>query len=133
MENYSKIINIEAMTMIDMIKTDIMPACVNYQNDLAGLLSNKRALGGVFDTALEMHLLKKTSTLSADLLKNLDGLEAALAKAEGEADIPKAARLYCDGVFAAMADARQTADNLESTLGKKHWPYPNYAAIFASI
>jgi glutamine synthetase len=132
MEGYCKTIHIEALTMVDMAKASIIPACVCYQSELANLLEKKKLLG-IFDTSLEEHLLKDISKLSADLLKRLADLENALLGIKEEEDILVYASYYRDKVFAAMAGLRLVADKLEQLVAKKHWSLPSYAEILYSV
>ena len=135
MENYCKTIHIEALTMIDIANEEIIPACINYQNDLAKLLKRKRAIGD-FDCTLEERLLAKISKLSACLLKKLDALESAILKvgiSSNEHDILTNAKFYRDEIFAAMNELRLTADELETRISKKHWPLPSYGELLYSV
>ncbi|MDR0330189.1 MAG: glutamine synthetase III [Chitinispirillales bacterium] len=134
LESYSKTVSIEALTMIDLVKGSVVPASVDYQNDLAKLLSRKKAAGGGYDSGLEEHLLKKIAGLSSDLLKKLSALEDAVAKSkDAGGDVLAHATFVRDKVFGSMADLRQVADELESLIAKKHWPLPTYAEMLFSV
>jgi glutamine synthetase len=132
MESYCKTIHIEALTMVDMVKGEIMPACIDYQNDLSKLLGQKKSLG-YYDTSLEEHLMNNISKLSSCLLKKLSALEDALLGAKDERDIYTHARFYRDKIFAAMLELRLTVDELETLVAKKHWPFPAYGQILYSV
>jgi glutamine synthetase len=132
MEAYCKTIHIEALTMVDMVKGDIMPACIDYQNDLTKLLGHKKALG-YYDSSLEEHLISNISKLSACLLKKLSALEDALLESKEERDILAQARFYRNRIFAAMSELRLIVDELETLVAKKHWPFPTYAQILYSV
>jgi len=137
MEAYCKTIHIEALSMLEIVKASIVPACIGYQNELAELLQRKLTLGGTrgYDTSLETHLLGGISKLSGALLKKLTALENALGEAEAKADreVLAKATFYRDGVFAAMSDLRLTVDELETIVSKKHWPFPVYGEMFYSV
>lgn len=132
LENYCKTIHIEALTMTDMVKKDIIPACIGYQNELSQLLISKKAISGC-DTNPEEHLLKKISSLTACLMEKLESLENAMLEAKAECDGLALARFYRDHVFKAMSELRVAADELETLVARKHWPLPTYAEILYSV
>jgi len=132
MEAYCKTINIEALTMVDMVKGLIMPACINYQNDLMKLLEKKKA-SGYFDSSLEEHLVGNISKLCASMLKKLTDLEGVLLQSKEERDIVAQARFYREKVFAAMVELRLVVDELETLVARKHWPFPVYGEILYSV
>jgi len=132
MEAYCKTIHIEALTMVDMVKGDIFPASVDYQNDLTKLLQKKKALG-YYDSSLEENLIGNISKLSASLLNKLTALEKALLDTKEERNIADQARFYRETVFAAMVELRIDVDGLETLVAKKHWPFPTYGQILYSV
>jgi glutamine synthetase len=136
MEGYCKTIHIEALTMVDMVKGEIMPACIDYQNDLAKLLKQKKACaaaGGEYDTSLEEHLLSNISKLSSCMLNKLSILEKALLESKEERDILAHARFYRERIFAAMLELRLIVDELETLVARQHWPFPTYGQILFSV
>jgi glutamine synthetase len=126
-ENYCKIIQIEALTLIDMIKRDIYPAIFTCQSGLSLILAQKKASGAGFNTELETSCLNKISTLSASLLKETESLEKAVETGANMADAMKHARHQQDAVVAGMLAVRRIVDELEPLVGRKIWPYPSYA------
>jgi glutamine synthetase len=132
MENYCKTVNIEALTMIDMVSRDIIPACVEYQNDLAKLLERKHAVGK-FDETAEKGLLEKISKLTAVLVKNLNALEDIMRDAKEERDVLAQGKFYRDRVFVAMSELRVIVDELEMLVASKYWPYPTYGQMLYSV
>ena len=138
MENYCKTIHIEALTMADMVKSDIFPSCIAYQNELAGLIVQKRTLGG-YGSSLEEYLLENISNFSDDLLKKLTALEAALYELyelnefKDGRDILDEAKFYCGRILTAMRELRQTADAIERLAAKRHWTLPTYAQMLYSV
>ena len=132
MEGYCKTLHIEALTMVDLAKGEVIPACVAYQSELAALLNTKKACGD-FDASLEGHLLDRISKLCACLLKKLSALETALLDTGEEREIYAQARFYRDSVFAAMTELRLVVDELETLVAKKHWPLPSYAQLLYSV
>jgi len=132
MEGYCKTIHIEALAMIDMVKGDIFPATINYQNDLLELLQRKKALG-YYDSALEENLINNISKLSASLLNKLTALEKVILETKEERNIADQARFYREKVFAAMVELRIDVDGLETLVARKHWPFPTYGQILYSV
>jgi len=119
-ESYDRTIRIEALTMVDIVKGMIIPACVSYQNDLAKLINRK---GSAFDNNMESYFLTKISKSCADLLDKLCILEDMLTHAP----------LYSEKMVPAMAALRQVVDKLEAMVGKKYWPLPSYADLLYSV
>lgn len=132
MESYCKTVHIEALTMVDIIKGLIIPACVDYQNELALLLKGKQACGD-YDTTLEGYILQNISSLSACLLKKLTILEKVLLESKEERNILGHASFYRDHMIPAMSELRLVVDELETLVARKHWPLPSYAAILYSV
>ncbi|MCL2184146.1 MAG: glutamine synthetase III [Chitinispirillia bacterium] len=137
MEGYCKVLHIEALTMIDMVKGKIMPACIEYQNELAKLLERKISIscGNMeIDTTLEKHLLTEISKLSACMLKKLTALESTVGKTKDKyKDALAQASFYRDSVFTAMSELRLIVDELETLSSKKYWPLPTYADMLFSV
>ena len=132
LENYCKTLKIEALTMVDMVRREIIPAVVDYQNELAKLVQGKKILGG-FNDSMEFNLLAKISNLSTALLTKLANLEECLQKCNVDLDVKVAAEFYRDNVFAAMCKLREVADELETLSAKKHWPLPSYGELLHSV
>ena len=132
LENYCKTIHIEALTMIDMVKKEIIPACISYQNDLAMLEERKKSCVGV-SNALEVYLLSKLSELSDLLLKRLMCLENSMIEVKTYSGALEEAEFYRYTIFRNMSELRLVADELEILTGKKYWPLPSYAEILYSV
>jgi glutamine synthetase len=124
-ENYAKQINIEAKTMLDMAKKQIIPAVMEYSADVAKGVVDLKSVG--VDTSVQSDLLNdiavelKALTAATKKLEELD--EKALSM---ENDMEKAARCFHDEVFPAMNEVREPADKLEFLVDKKYWPFPQY-------
>jgi len=132
MEGYCKVIHIEALTMVDMVKGEIIPACIDYQNELANLLNQKKTCGQ-YDNSLEAYLLEKISKLSATLLKKLNTLETSILDSKEEQDVTAHASFYRDKVFTSISELRLVVDELETLVARKHWPFPTYAELLYSV
>ena len=132
MEGYCKTIHIEALTMADIVNGEIIPACIDYQNDIARLLQNKEKCGG-YDSSLEAHLLGRISKLSSCLLKKLAVLEADVLESKEDRDVTVCASFYRDRVYASMSELRLIVDELETLTAVKHWPLPTYGQMLYSV
>jgi len=133
MEGYCKVIHIEALTIVDMVKGEILSACIDYQNELVNLLNQKRAAGGHYDISLESHLLERIAKLSAALLKKLNVLENAILETKEDRAILAQATFYRDKVFTAISELRLVVDELETLVARKYWPFPTYAELLYSV
>ncbi len=133
LEGYCKAIHIEALTMVDMVKKEILPSSISYQNELAQLMISKKACGVSFDCTLEEHLLEKLSKQSACLFKKLEVLESALVEAKSYSETLPLAQFYRDTIFNQMSEIRLIVDAMETSIAKKHWALPNYSEIFYSV
>jgi len=131
-ETYVKTLRIEALTMIDMTKSLIMPSVISYSNELSQGIAQKIQCG-VFDSSMERYLLEQISDLSAKLVQKLYALEEAVKKAESEKELEHKASLFKSSVFAAMCELRETADSLETLVAKKHWAMPDYADLLFGV
>ncbi|MCL2270337.1 MAG: glutamine synthetase type III, partial [Treponema sp.] len=134
MEAYYKTLHIEALTMVDMVKGGIIPACMDYQRDLIDLLRQKKAYGGNnIDCTLEDHFLNSITKLSTCLLHKLTALEDAVLESSQDRDILAQATFYRDRIFTSMAELRLVVDELETQVARKHWPIPTYAELLYSV
>lgn len=127
LEEYVKILNIEALTMIDMAKKDILPAVSSYVRKLSETAKLAKECGA--DPAYEIDLVKKLTDLEKETYKNLQNLEDITVKASGIEDMKEAATFYHDEVLTAMGMLRAPADQLETLVGEKYWPYPTYGKM----
>jgi hypothetical protein len=94
MENYIKILSIEAQTMLMMVKRDVLPASVTYLNELAACVVNKNAVDTDISSGYEKTLIRKISMLCEYLYNNLLELETALINSKDIEDVSRAGRLF---------------------------------------
>ena len=128
-ENYSTVISIEANTMVDMIRHDILPAVSGYATDLCERAASKDALGVAckYETVTAKEVAKLTDALMSDC----DKLEKDMAKMPADA---KKAMVYChDTIIPDMAKAREAADKLETMTASDYWPFPVYSDLLFSV
>ncbi|WP_207725061.1 glutamine synthetase III [Acetobacterium paludosum] len=133
LDEYSKTINIEALTMLNIAKREISPAVVTYTKEVCDTLLAKKSCGDFIDVSAESTLAERLSQLSGKFIRSIDELEKILAGAQDTASAQAEATYYCDQVIPAMEELRKFADELESLVGKKYWPYPNYEDILFYI
>lgn len=133
MENYSKVINIEALTMIDMARKDIIPAVSEYTLALSNaLIAKKNAVkNATFKT--EESLITQLSVLNDECLKYTEKIEKALEKAKSITDINENARFYLEVVFDNMQKLRAAADQAETLTAEKYWPFPTYVKLLFGV
>ena len=127
LDEYCKIINIEALTMIDMAKKDIFPAVSSYVKELCHTAKLSAEIG--VEAGFEKELANRLNVLSADMYKKLGVLEENNKNAHDIKDVHQQATYYHDKVLSAMNDLRATADEIETLVGEKYWPYPTYGAL----
>ncbi|MCR5054234.1 MAG: glutamine synthetase III [Lachnospiraceae bacterium] len=131
LENYYKTIHIEALTMAEMVKKNVVYSAVEYQSRLAEEIGKKKALGVTSNT--EEKLLKEAAGYTDKMSDSLQKLEADIAKAEGLTDAMETARFYHDTVLADMNELREPVDALEAVIPSELWPYPTYGEMLFSI
>ena len=125
MEEYAKIIHIEALTLIDMLGKLIVPACAAYSKQLAEGVAAKAGIG--VDAPAEAAQVRLLTEKTAELIERTERLKAVVA-AEPEA-LNARAMYEHEAVIPAMEAARQVADELEGRVGKEYWPMPSYADL----
>ena len=125
LETYIKTINIEALTSIDMIRHQILPAAMKYTEQLTRGILNKQQIG--LPKKAEMRLAKRLSDACDKLYDACEQLSEDLKKVP--ADTRKAADYYGTVIVSDMARAREQADILEANTDKRLWPYPTYSDL----
>ena len=134
LDNYCKTLNIEALTMVDMAKKQIVPAVLSYLKDVSTTAAQKKAISEDIPCDLEESLVRKLSALASCFYKKTEALESALLEAKNyEGDLQKEADHYKDDVFTAMQEMRAVADELETLLGKGYWPFPSYSDLLFRV
>ena len=131
LENYNKVIAIEAKTALDMAKKQIYPAVNAYIADLCGIADGKTAYGA--DVSADKEIIASLSGNNAKMYAALQKLEKALADAEATADVEAAAKRFAYEVLPLMNEARACADAMEVMTAKDYWPMPTYSDILFSV
>lgn len=134
LENYIKTINIEALTMIEMAKRQILPAVIKFATNLAASINTIKATGVAADLTAQTELLVEVSSLTSSLKKNIGVLEAAVEKASNaHGDTYEQAALFRFDVFEKMGCLREVADTLETLVDKDVWPMPTYGDLLFNV
>ncbi len=130
-EHYAKQINIEALSAIDMVRKQFIPAALEYATFLADSISSFNAVNAA--APVQEDLFKKLNTLLKSSYKNLEKLEAAVAKAQSTDDTIKKAEVYRDKVFTVMQSLRTDIDALEMIVPRDMWPVPTYTELLFKL
>ena len=132
LETYSKTINIEALTLNDMVKKQILPALSTYTADLAAALAAKTAVVDGIDVTMEESELKELSAAQGKLYALSGKLDKELAEVP-EGDVLKTATYYRDVIFAEMQGMRDVIDAAEEKVSSDVWPVPTYSDIIFRV
>ena len=133
LENYYKVIDIEALTMDAMVKKNIMAAASDYQYTLAETLNAKAATGIKIDSSVEKKRLEQASELTVKMDERLEKLEADIEKGKELTETYDLAKYHHDVIFADMNELREVVDELETLVPSDIWPYPTYGEILYSV
>ena len=132
LENYCKIIHIEALTLIDMMNREVVPAISDFTNKLCESLLNKNRIGGIA-CDVERELIARLSAAEKEIFNLTNDLKMAVATSEKTEDIIEKARIYHDRVLCLMTDIRKYADSAECVVPAELWPYPSYGELLFNI
>ena len=131
LENYIKTINIEAETMIEIVKKQILPSVSSFEEDLASAIASKKSISENMSCKFEEETLAFESKTSDKAYSELKNLEKVLSKAKGES--LELAMYYKDQVIPAMKKLRSEVDTLETCTSAEYWPLPTYGEMLFSI
>ena len=133
LENYSKVINIEALTMLEMARQDIIPAVCEYIKLLSDETAAKKIVCASANCSMEENLISALSDKLSALFENLEELDKEVHTAHNMSGAQKAAEYYHDTVLARMEKVRGIADYMEVYTAKEYWPFPTYGDLLFSI
>ncbi len=131
LENYSKVINIEALTMVDMTRKQILPAAMRYTKEICDILNSKISAG--LSGGAEEKLASRLANMTSVLDEAVETLENKLIETKSIEGAEKLARYYRDEVFMAMQSLRAVADELETIVSADVWPFPVYSDMLFKI
>lgn len=133
LEEYAKTINIEALTMLEMAKQDILPAVSSYVKELTDTALAKKALSDAIPTSVEEDLVTTLSNDLVSFVEKIDTLSEDVVKGNDIEDAQEKANYYHDVVFAAMNELRAVSDEMETITSSGYWPYPTYDELLFGV
>lgn len=133
LENYVKAVNIEALTMEDMAKKEILPAIEKYVADLVTTVSRKKKLDSGISSRYESTIIEKLSTLEDIIYDRSEELEKATAEFVTIDDVTKQSEFIRDSILPKMAALRVVADEAETVTDSKYWPFPTYGDLLFGV
>jgi len=133
LENYYKIINIEALTMVDMVRKGVIDSVMSFQSELTDILSKKKAYNIDFESTMEETLLSRVSVDATKLYQKLEILEKSIVDANDVEGTYETAKYFSEVVFANINSLRAVVDELEIIIPSKYWNYPTYGEILYSV
>ena len=131
LENYAKTVHIEALTLIEMMNRDVIPAITAYTNSLCETVNNKNLIRA--DSTVEYELITKLSAANKEIFSLTAQLKMAVSSAERSKDVFERANEYHAVVLKLMGDIRKYADSAESVVPASYWPYPSYGDLLFKI
>ena len=133
LEQYSKLLNIEALTMLEMAKKSIAPAVMEFAKELAQGISLKKCVSSSVSVYAEESLLESLSSQLEAFVKKTSELEAAVSNAAEYSDNLSQAKYYRNTVFALMNELREIGDSMEKQTSRQYWPYPSYGEMLFGV
>ena len=133
-EEYSKTLNIEALTMSEMVRRDILPAVSGYVASLAEAVASKRAAVAGLPCAAETSLIQKLSSLLDSAYEKVEALDTLVADGKAEShNALTVATYYKDVIIPAMNELRAVLDQMEVDTASQFWPYPSYGDLMFRV
>ena len=129
MEHYAKIINIEALTMLEMARKQLLPAVNSYMSEVANTAATKLAVSEALSVRSETKTLTKLSTDADAMSDAIDVLQDVVDAAEALTSESEKAVAFHDNVIPAMNALRAAADDAETICGEDYWPLPSYSKM----
>ncbi len=133
LENYCKTVVIEANTMVDMARKQILPAVAGFTADLAEDVAAKKAAAPGVSCGYETSLITKLSALTDQIAARTDELEAAVLELKNTSGVVEEAYAVRDTVLSKMANLRAVADEAETLTAEKVWPFPTYGELLFGV
>ncbi len=134
LDNYCKVLHIEALTMLEMSKKEIIPAVSAYLKDMSATAASVKAVVPDADCSMQESIISKVAALAGSLYKKTEALNAVvLATRDHEENIEDRAQYYKNNIFPGMQELRAVADELETLVGEAYWPFPTYGDLLFKI
>lgn len=133
LDNYCKTVIIEANTMVDMARKQIIPAVENYARDVASAGIAKKTFDPDIVCNYEKKLVKKLSLLTDQIEIKTDDLEEAVMKVKEISDVKEEGYAIRDNILAKMSELRAVADEAETITAESYWPFPTYGELLFGV
>ena len=132
LEKYYKTINIEALTMLDMLKKDILPAMIAYSKELLSVIRMSREAGLCSDDLYETDIYKSITDHMKKIKEDIDRIDELLNGSKASSSLEKAF-FYHDQIIPLMEELREHADELEKICDREYWPMPTYLELLFGV
>ncbi len=133
LENYCKTVCIEAQTMSDMVRKQILPAVERYAADVADAAASKKTLDTEISCCYEKKLVKKLAALIDSIDSRTDALDSVIAKFKTLSDVTEEANYIRDEMISRMTELRAAADEAEVMTAESYWPFPTYGDLLFGV
>ena len=133
LENYCKTVCIEAQTMSDMARKQILPAVARYAADVARAAADKKSLDGEISCGYETKLVKKLTAVTESSDASGDALDSTIARFKTICDVTEGANFIRDEMLSRMTVLRSAADEAETLTAESAWPFPTYGELLFSV
>ena len=133
LDNYIKTIQIESLTMVELVKKEILPAIIAYTRELSAAALDKRSLSAEIDISVELDTVRRLSSLAVCIKTDAEKLESALVEVRTHPTAAEQASFCRATVFVAMQELRTVVDEAETLVSAKHWPFPTYGELLYGI
>ena len=133
LDSYVKIIEVEAKTMLNMARREILPAAIGYSDELANGLAAKASIGLDIEKTADKRLIDRLMKLNDKLLKAIEKLEKDIKAAATKKESLEIAEYHRDVIIPDMDKLRAISDELETIVDKAYWNFPTYTEILSSV
>ena len=133
LENYCKTVTIEANTMSQMAKKEILPAIEEYTAFIASAAGKKKALDAEVSCVYETGTVRKLSLLSGQIFEKCDELDKVLCKLSDSANVEQEGYMIRDELLPKMSELRVACDEAEVITAEKYWPFPTYGELLFGV
>ena len=133
LENYCKTVTIEANTMSQMAKKEILPAIEEYTAFVASAAGKKKALDAEVSCVYEIGTVRKLSLLSGQIFEKCDELDKVLCKLSDSANVEQEGYMIRDELLPKMSELRVACDEAEVITAEKYWPFPTYGELLFGV
>ncbi len=133
LENYTRTVRIEALTMIEMVKREIIPALIAYSASTASDIATKKNIDSAFAGKYEMKLAKELTEFTDKIADLTDDLDKLLKKSDGLSKISEQASYICEKIIPEMNALRKNCDAAENITARNYWPFPTYGDLLFGV